>query len=281
MQDEASAGSVSDTATFVVDEIVSELELRPCDGGVESALQDFGVGIEASDLTYPIGIRLIGGLGDQADEFGVVDENSVALGEMLDGGVDVAHGGDVEVGDVHADLGAAVGEDADGFDAVEATVGGADVAGDGAGGGDVGLLEMNVVGDEEAACADGAGSGGLVEFGAADVGTAGGIAAGGVAEAFELAVADVFELDTVGAGGGCSVEVDGYAVAAPDEEPGLAREHGALGEGSSADGDEGDDVGGSDAGVDAVLPGEVDEFGGLAGGADGCLDDYRWECRRW
>ena len=171
------------------------------------------------------------------------------------------------------DLGAAVGEDTEGFDAVEAAVGGADVAGDGAGGGDVGLLEVDVVGDEEAACADGAGSGGFVEFGAADVGAAGGIAAGGVAEAFELALADVFELDAVGTGGGCSVEVDGDAVAAPDEEAGLAGEDGAVGEGGSADGDEGDDVGGSDAGVDAVLPGEVDEFGGFACSADSGFDD--------
>ena len=103
----------------------------------------------------------------------------------------------------------------------------------------------------------------------------------GVAEAFELALADVFELDTVGTGGGGSVEVDGYAVAAPDEEAGLAGEHGALGEGGAADGDEGDDVGGSDAGMDAVLPGEVDELGGLACGADRGLDDCRRECRRW
>ena len=139
MQDEASAGSISDTATFVVDEIVSELSHRPCDGAWSLRSRTLIRRIEASDLTCPIGIRLIGGLGNQADEFGIVDENSVSLGEMLDGGVDVAHGGDVEVGDVHADLGAAVGEDTKGFDPVEATVGGADVAGDGAGGGDVGL----------------------------------------------------------------------------------------------------------------------------------------------
>src|ERR1700733_4194953 len=100
---------------------------------------------------------------------------------MLNGGVDVAHGSEIEVGDVHADLGAAVGEDTDGFDAVEAAVGGADVTGDGAGGGDVGAFEVDVVGDEEAARSDGAGPGGFVEFGAADVGATGGIAAGGVA----------------------------------------------------------------------------------------------------
>src|SRR5260370_36319524 len=96
---------------------------------------------------------------------------------MLDGGVDVAHGCEVEVGDVHADLCAAVGDDADSFDAVETAVGGADVAGDGASGGDVGSFEVNVVGDEEAAGSDGAGSGGLVKLGAADVGAAGGGAA--------------------------------------------------------------------------------------------------------
>ena len=157
------------------------------------------------------------------------------------------------VGDVHADLSAAVGEDADGFDAVQTAVGGADIAGDGAGGGDVGGFEVDVVGDEEAAGTDGAGSGGLVELGASDVGAAGGVAASGVAKTFELAPADVFELDAVGAGGGGSVEVDGDAVASPDQQAGLAGEDGALGERDSADRDEGDDVGGADAGVDAVL----------------------------
>ena len=68
------------------------------------------IGIEAGDLTHPFGIGLVGGLGNQSDEFGVVDEDAVALGEMLDGGVDVAHGSEVEVGNVHADLGTAVGE---------------------------------------------------------------------------------------------------------------------------------------------------------------------------
>jgi hypothetical protein len=247
--------------------------LRPRDGGVESALEDLAVGIEASDLTYPIGIGLIGGLGNEADELGILDEDAVALGEMLDGGVDVVHGGEVEVGDVHADLGAAVGEDADGFDAVEAAVCGADVAGDGAGGGDVGLLEVDVVGDEEAAGTDGGGSGGDVELGAADVGAAGGVAEGGVAEALELAAANVFEEDAVGAGGSGSVEVDGDAVATPDEEASLSGEDGAVGEGGSADGDEGDNVGGADAGVDAVLGGEVDELSGFACGADGGFDD--------
>jgi hypothetical protein len=62
-------------------------------------------------------------------------------------------------------------------------------------------------------------------------------------------------------------------VASPDEETGLAGENGALGQGRSADGDEGDDVGGADAGMDALLVGEIDEFGGFAGSAHGGFYD--------
>ena len=124
---------------------------------------------------------------------------------------------------------ATVGDDADSFDSVKTTVGGADVAGDGASGGDVGLFEVDVVGDEEAARSYGTGPGGLVKFGASDIRAAGCVAAGGVAQSFELAAAYVFELNAIWAGGGGSVEVDGDAVAAPDEEAGLTGEHGALG----------------------------------------------------
>ncbi len=82
--------------------------LWPGDGGVQFALQYFGVRIEASDLAHPFGVRLVSGFGDESDELRIFDEDAVALREMLDGGVDVAHGGDAEVGNVHADLGAAV-----------------------------------------------------------------------------------------------------------------------------------------------------------------------------
>ena len=145
----------------------------------------------------------------------------MALGQLLYGGMDLTHGGDAEVGDVHADLGAAVGEYADGLDPVQTTVGGADVAGDGPGGGDVGLVEMDVVGDQKAARSDDTGSGSFMEFGTADVGAAGGVALDGIAEALKLAAANIFKLDTVWPGGRGSVEVDGDAVATPDEEAGL------------------------------------------------------------
>src|SRR5580692_7221172 len=83
--------------------------------------------------------------------------------------MDVTHGGKVEVGDVHTDLGTTVGEDTNGLDSVESAVSGPNVAGDGAGGGDIGTLEMNVVCNKKAAGSDGACPGGLVEFRAANV----------------------------------------------------------------------------------------------------------------
>jgi hypothetical protein len=101
---------------------------------------------------------------------------------------------------------------------VKSAVGGANVACDSASSRDIGLFEMDVVSDEEAAGTDRAGSGGLVELGATDVGAAGGVAPGGIAKALKLTLADVFELDAVGAGGGGSIEVDGDAITAPDEE---------------------------------------------------------------
>jgi hypothetical protein len=74
--------SVSKLATFVVVAMfLEDLVLRPADWGVKSALQDLAVWIEASYLTDPIGIRLIGGFGDKSDEFGIFDEDAVALGE--------------------------------------------------------------------------------------------------------------------------------------------------------------------------------------------------------
>ncbi len=103
------------------------------------------------------------------------------------------------------------------LNAVKTAVGGTDVAGDSAGGCDVGVFEVNIVGYEEAAGSDGTGSCSFMEFWTADVGAAGGIAARGVAETFELAFAYVFELNAIGAGGGCSVEVDRDTVATPDE----------------------------------------------------------------
>ena len=74
------------------------------------------------------------------------------------------------------DLRLAVREDTHSLNAGEASSGCTNFAGDGAGGGDVGGVQVEIPGDEEAARTDGAGSGGRVQFGTAYVWTAGDLA---------------------------------------------------------------------------------------------------------
>jgi hypothetical protein len=112
-----------------------------------------------------------------------------------------------------------------------------------------------------------------MEAGAAEVGTTGGIFAYGVAEAFELAAADFVEVGAIGAGGGSLIKEDGNAEATPDFKAGLAGEQGALVKLDAGNGYEGDDVRGADAGVSALLAGEVNEVNGFAGAANGRFDD--------
>src|ERR1700743_1793708 len=112
-------------------------------------------------------------------------------------------------------MGAPVGKDTDGFDSVESAVSSAYVAGDGAGGGDVGTFEVDVIGDQKAASSDSTGTSGFVKFRAADVGPPSGVTASGVTETFELALADIFELNAIRTGGSGPVEVDGYAITTP------------------------------------------------------------------
>jgi len=59
----------------------------------------------------------------------------------------------------------------------------------------------------------------------------------------------------------------------PDFRPSLASEERALLERDAADGNEGDDVGSADAGMDALLGCEVDELGCAACSANGRFDD--------
>ena len=137
----------------------------------------------------------------------------MTLRQMLNGRVNVPHGRDAKVGDVHADLRASVGDDADGLHSMQAAVRGANVAGDGAGGGDVHLMKMNVVGNQEISRSHRRSSGGLMKSGPADVGAARRIAARGFAQTFELASAHIFELNAVGPRRSGSVEVDRNAIA--------------------------------------------------------------------
>lgn len=89
-----------------------------------------------------------------------------------------------------------------------------------------------------------------------------------MAESFELAAADVFEANAFGKTGRLFVEVDGDGVAAPDFFAGTPGEMDAILHGEAAHGDEGDDVGGADAGVFTAMGAEIDELEGDADGSD-------------
>ncbi len=102
----------------------------------QTAFQYLLFGVELKRLTNPIGIRLKGLLGNQANDLAFGDFNPVAAGDLGDSGMDATHRRLAEVGDVHADLRAAVGHDAHRLHAMEAAAGGANLLGDGAGEGD-------------------------------------------------------------------------------------------------------------------------------------------------
>jgi hypothetical protein len=162
---------------------------------------------------------------------------------------------------------------------VESSVRGPDIAGYGSGSGNVGLFEVNIVSNEEAAGADSGGPSSLVKFGTTNIGTPGGVTASGIAETFELAFTNILEKDSVRPGCSGSIVIDGNTVATPDKEPCLSSEDGAFGQRGTADRNKGDNVRGADARMDTVLLSEVNEFGSLTRGTYGGFDDGLWRTR--
>ena len=83
-------------------------------------------------------------------------------------------------------------------------------------------------------------------------------------EGFELAAADVFQIDALGAAGGGFVEIDGDSELAPDLGADALGELDALFERDAFDGNERHDVGRADARMGAVVLREVDDRDGLS-----------------
>src|ERR1700679_3744382 len=198
--------------------------IGPWKGIFQAALKDFGGGIEEAELAHPVGVVLTGGAGDKTDDFAFREGGFVASGERRNAGVDTGDGRDLEVRDVHGELGAAVYQDSESFDAFETACRGTNILSDGAGDGDIRGIEEDVVSDEEFTRSDGGGSSGGMEGGTAEIRAARGIFADGVAQAFELAFADVFEVGAVGARGGSFIEIDGDAETTPYLHAGLTGE---------------------------------------------------------
>src|SRR5579871_2940096 len=177
------------------------------------------------------------------------------------------HGGLFEVGEIDGDLCQIAGLEVDAhrFHVAQAAAGEANGFGDFVGYGNVGSVEVDVVGHEEFARPDDGDARGGMEFWFANVGLAIVIAFEFVAKTFELAAADIFKVHAIGPGGGGFVEIDGNAVTLPDFVAYAASERDTVFEREALDGNEGDDVGGADARVRAGVMRHVDEFEGAAG----------------
>ena len=123
----------------------------------------------------------------------------------------------------------------------------------------------------EGASADDGGAGGRVNGVGAEVGNAGGIGADVSARQLELAAADISEVLAIRAGGSFFVEKDGDAQFGADFGAELAGEGDAVVHCGPFERNEGADVGGADAGVFALVGGEVDQVAGLGDAVEGGL----------
>src|ERR1035438_7258035 len=89
------------------------------------------------------------------------------------------------------------------------------------------------------------------------------------AQPLVLTATDAFQVDAIRARGGSFVEKNWDAIAFPDFMTDAASKGNAILQGNARDWDEGDDVGGADAGVRAGMHVHVDQFEGLAGTENG------------
>src|ERR1017187_5502985 len=174
--------------------------------------------MEILHLQIPFGGHFERALGDQAYDFAADDGRTVAGGFGAHGFKDAMDGGLLEIGEVHGDLRqVARGQrNTHRLYVTESAGGEADGLGDALGDLHVGGVQVDVVGDQEFARAydGGAGAGGQLGF--AEIRAAIGIGADFFAQAFELATANVLQVDAVGAAGGGLVEVYGHAEALPE-----------------------------------------------------------------
>ena len=136
----------------------------------------------------------------------------------LDHFIDAMHRRVFKIGEVDGDLSEIAGLQihAHRFYVAKSAAGEADGFGNFVGDGNVGSVEIDVVGDQEFARSDDRNSGRGMQFGFADIGLALVIFLQFFAQAFELAAANIFEIDAIGASGGGFIEKDGDAIALPD-----------------------------------------------------------------
>src|ERR1019366_2517266 len=220
-----------------------------------------------------LGGELDGLARNQADDFAAGHGHSIAFGLAAHRFEDDVHGRLFEIGEVDGDLRqiARGQHNAHGLHGAEAAAGEADGLGDAFGDGDVGRVEVDVIGHQKLARAGDGGASGGVADGVADIRIARRHGAHFLYERLKLAAAYVLQVGAFRPARRGFVQVDRDSQLAPDLGAQALGELHALFQGDAFDRDEGDYVGGADAGVGALLFGEIDQGDGLFHRAEGGL----------
>ena len=155
-------------------------------------------------------------------------------------------------------------KNAHGFYALQSAGSGANLAGNGSHHGNVGGIEIDVVGHQKLARSHGAGAGGGMQAGTTQVRPTSRIVANRVPQPLELPAAHLFQVGPVGPRGRGFIKEHRHTEAPPDFQARLAGQQDALLQLDAGDGHKGNYVRGADARVDTLLAGQVDQFGGLA-----------------
>jgi len=104
---------------------------RPGERSAKPPLQNLGLGIEPIQLTHPLALPLKRSLRNQADQLPFRRRNFVPESQARNRPVNLLDRRDLEVGDVHRQLSAALGKNSHCFYALQATARGANLAGNG------------------------------------------------------------------------------------------------------------------------------------------------------
>jgi hypothetical protein len=118
-----------------------------------------------------------------------------------------------------------------------------------------------------------------MKTGSTEIGAARSFLSNCVAKSFELAAAYIIKIRAIRTRGSGFIEIDRNAEPTPDFESRLACEHDTLLELDRCDGNKRDNVGSSDARMQALLTGEVNQFNRLADTAQSRLDNGGWITR--
>ena len=219
-------------------------------------------------------------LGDQSDQFAVMNGDAVALGFAPNGFDHAREGRLAEVGEVHRDLRAAIHEQAQPFDIAQPARRMPNGLGDFLGDVHIARGEIHVEGDQRIARADD-GCSRRAKSGGTEIGLALGVGFDLGFEPLVLTFADVFEIGAFGTSCRRFIQIDGDAEFVPDALTQPFGQCDAIVHAGATERDERDHVRRADARMRARVAVQVDQFGGGLDGAEGgVLHRERRTCQR-